>query len=222
MNKDQLQFLVSGILFGFLVGFLIAYAVYEPRVVQEAAPVPAAGNMGMSGSGEGPSAPPAAPAGGGPGDAAQGSEQTMNRVFEELKALKSSLDKNPKDTVALLRLANLYHDVGKYKEAVDYYKRALEVTPTDADARTDMGSCLREMGMADEAIAQFRTSLSYSPKHWPSWFNLAIVFLFDKKDLPAATAAIAKVEELNPTLKELPLLKDALHKMKSGAPAGSS
>ena len=54
MNKDQIQFLVSGILFGFLVGFLIAYAVYEPRVVQQAAPVPAAGNMGMSGAGAAP------------------------------------------------------------------------------------------------------------------------------------------------------------------------
>ena len=47
MNKDQIRFLVSGILFGFLVGYIIAYAVHEPRVVQEAAPVPAAGNMGM-------------------------------------------------------------------------------------------------------------------------------------------------------------------------------
>ena len=47
MNRDQLRFLASGILFGFLVGYMIAYAVYEPRVKLLAAPVPAAGNLGM-------------------------------------------------------------------------------------------------------------------------------------------------------------------------------
>ncbi len=48
MNREQVRFLVSGILFGFLVGYIIAYAVHEPRVKQRAAPVPAAGNLGMS------------------------------------------------------------------------------------------------------------------------------------------------------------------------------
>ena len=219
MNKDQIQFLVSGILFGFLIGFLIAYAVYEPRVVQQAAPVPAAGNMGMSGAGAAPVEADAAAPGAPPSGAAGGpaAEQTMARVFEEVTALKQAIQKNPKDTQAMLRLANMYHDVGKYKEAVEYYKRALEVQPADVDARTDMGSCLRELGMADEAIAQFQKSLSYNSRHWPTWFNLSIVYLFDKRDLPAATAAIARVEELNPTLKELPLLKDALKKASEGS-----
>src|SRR5258706_16405649 len=87
MNKDQLQFLVSGILFGFLIGYIIAYAVHEPQVVQHAAPVPAAGNMGM-----GQSVP--SPAGGGAGgdsgpgtDGGAGGEQMMARVFEGINAL---------------------------------------------------------------------------------------------------------------------------------------
>ncbi len=217
MNKDQLQFLVSGILFGFLLGFLIAYAVYEPRVVQTAAPVPAAGNLGMSG-GVGGSSP--APPSGGPG-AAQG-DQRMAQVFEEITALKAAIDKDPKDTRALIRLANMYHDSGKYEQAVDYYKRALEGEPSDVDARTDMGICLREMGMSDEAMAQFRTSLSYSPRHWQTWLNLGIVALFDKQDIAAASEAFAKVEEYNPTFKDLPLLKEALKKAGTAAPRKSS
>ena len=77
MNKDQIRFLLSGILFGFLVGYVVAYAVYEPRVVQHAAPVPAAGNMGMSGG-----APPPAAPGAGPGG-----DQMMARLFEEIAFL---------------------------------------------------------------------------------------------------------------------------------------
>jgi lipopolysaccharide biosynthesis regulator YciM len=209
MNKDQLQFLVSGILFGFLVGYIIAYAVHEPQVVQHAAPVPAAGNMGM-----GQSVPPAG--GGGPADDSGGggmgggNEQMMARVFEEITALREAIEKDPGDVKAIMRLANMYHDSRKFEQAVDHYKKALEITPKDVDARTDMGICLYEMGMADEAIAQFRTSLQYEPKHWQSWLNLGIVSLSGKNDVKTATEAFARVEEINPGFKDLPMLKDAL------------
>ena len=204
MNKDQIQFLVSGILFGFLLGYLIAYAVHEPKTVAQAAPVPAAGNMGMGQSV--PAAPDPAAAGGG------GNEQMMASVFKEIGALKDAIEKNPRDAASLIRLANMYHDARKYEEAVQYYKRGLEVTPKDVDARTDMGICLYEMGMADDAIAQFRTSLTYDPKHWQTWLNLGIVALSSKNDVQTATDAFSKVEEINPGFKDLPMLKDALKK----------
>ena len=215
MNKDQVQFLLSGILFGFLVGYIIAYAVHEPRVVQQAAPVPAAGNMGMGQSVPQPAGDAAgAPAGG-------GNEQTMARVFEEITALKAAIEKDPKDVRALLRLANMYHDARKFDQAVDYYKKALALSPKDVDARTDMGICLYEMGMPDDAIAQFRTSLQYGPDHWQTWLNLGIVSLSGKNDLKTATEAFAKVEELNPGFKDLPVLKDALKKASAAHPSGS-
>jgi tetratricopeptide (TPR) repeat protein len=208
MNKDQVRFLVSGVLFGFLLGYIIAYGLHEPRVTQAPAPVPAAGNLGMSSGAPpfmgGDPRPVAAPAG--------GSEEMMTRVFEEIGALKSAIEKSPKDARALIRLANLYHDAQKYDEAVGYYGRALEVHPDNVNARTDMGICLREMGKSDEAIAQFRTSLSYDPRHWETWLNLGVVSLFDKNDVPTAREAFGKVEALNPAYKDLPLLKEAIEK----------
>ncbi len=223
MNKDQLRFLLSGILFGFLVGYVIAYAVHEPKVVQQAAPVPAAGNMGMgqgavaAGGAPGGDAPAGAPPGG-----PAGGEQMMGQVFQEISALKAALEKNPKDAQALLRLANMYHDARKYEEAVLYYKRALEVAPRDVDARTDMGICLYEMGMPDDALAQFRTTLSYDADHWQTWLNLGIVALSAKNDVKTATEAFARVEKLNPGFKDLPMLKDALKKAASAAPRPGS
>lgn len=211
MNKDQLQFLVSGILFGFLVGYIIAYAVHEPQVVQHAAPVPAAGNMGMGQSVPSADGGAAARDSGG-GGTEGGNDQMMARVFEEITALKAAIEKDPKDVQAILRLANMYHDARKFDQAVDLYRKALEITPRDVDARTDMGICLYEMGRADEAIAQFRTSLQYGPKHWQTWLNLGIVSLSGKNDVETATEAFAKVEEINPGFKDLPMLKDALKK----------
>jgi len=215
MNRDHARFLVSGILFGFLVGYVIAYALYEPRVKQVADPVPEAGNLGMSGA-----APPAAPAAGAP-PASAGAEgpptQVMEEVFRQLTALKAALEKNPRDEATLVRLANFYQDAGKFDQAVALYRRALEVRPENVDARTDMGICLREMGRPDEAIAEFRKSIASDPRHWQSWLNLGIVSLFDKHDAAAAEAAFGKVEEINPAYPELPSLKEALRRARGPA-----
>jgi len=214
MNRDQVRFLVSGILFGFLVGYIIAYAVHEPRVKLTAAPVPAAGNLGMT---------PGVASGGGPGGPARGSpggDAMMERVFEEIAGLKQAIDRDPDDTRSVVRLANLYHDSGKWAEAIDLYARALEREPKDVNARTDMGICLRELGRIDEAIQQFRASLSHEPGHWQTWLNLGIVSLFDKNDAETAAAAFARLEEFNPAFPDLPLLKEAVRKAREAAPRG--
>lgn len=206
MNRDQVRFLISGILFGFLLGYIVAYGLYEPRVKHEADPVPAAGNLGMS-------APPpnGAPAGApaGPGG---GGQAMMERVFQEVSALKAAIEKNPKDADALLRLANLYQDAGKYDDAVGYYRQVVALSPDDVNARTDMGICLRESGHVDEALAEFRKSLEVDPKHWQTWLNLGVVSLFDRNDPGTAATAFARVEELNPGYPDLPALKEALRK----------
>jgi hypothetical protein len=217
MNKDHVRFLVSGILFGFLVGYVVAYGLYEPRVKQIADPVPAAGNFGMSG-GMPAGAPAGMPAGMPPagaaamGGGAPGSEQMMETVFAQIAALKDAIQKNPKDADALVKLANFYQDAGKFDQAVEFYRKGLEVRPDDVDARTDMGICLREMGRTEEAIAEFKRSVAINPKHWQSWLNLGVVSLFDRHDAATAASAFGKVEELNPSYPDLPALKEEVRK----------
>jgi len=208
MNRDHVRFLVSGILFGFLVGYIVAYGLHEPRVKGEADPVPAAGNMGMS-------APPAGgmPAGAPSGPGGGGEQQVMmERVFQEISALKAAVQQNPKDANALLRLANLFQDAGKYEEGIQYYHQVLTLRPNDVNPRTDMGICLRETGKVDEALAEFRKSLEIDPKHWQTWLNLGVVSLFDKHDTETAASAFGRLEELNPGFRDLPALKEAVRK----------
>ena len=213
MNRDQLRFLASGILFGFLVGYIIAYAIHEPRVKQTAAPVPAAGNLGM-GSVVGAAPPRSGPA------VQQGASGHGKAMMEEIAALKAALQQDPADFPALVRLANLNHDSGKFAEAVEMYARALEIRPDDVNVRTDMAICLREVGRIDEALAEFRNSLTYDPEHWQTWLNLGIVSLFDRQDVKTAGEAFAQVEKLNPGFKDLPRLKEAI-RQQGEAPPGS-
>jgi TPR repeat protein len=214
MDKDQLRFLASGLFFGFLLGYIVAFGVHNEGVVQRAAPVPEAGNLGMSPGASAAAAPSGAP----------GGDELMRRMHEEMIALKDAVEKEPKNRPALVRLANIYHDAGvaggrpeHFKQAIEYYERALEIEPADANARTDMAICMRRMGRADDAIAQFRKSISYHPQHWQSWLNLGIVSLFDKNDFKTAAEAFEKLEELNPSYEDLSLLKEAVEKARGSA-----
>jgi thioredoxin-like negative regulator of GroEL len=208
MDRDQLRFLASGILFGFLVGYIIAYAIHEPRVKQTAAPVPAAGNLGM-GSVVGSPPPQSGPMGQ-QGAGGQGGPM-MDRMMEEIAALRAALEQDPANLPALVRLANLNHDSGKFAEAVGLYSRALEIRPDDVNVRTDMAICLRELGKVDESLAEFRTSLTHDPEHW---------HLFDRQDVETAGEAFAQVEKYNPGYKDLPRLKEAVRQA-GQAPPGS-
>ena len=141
----------------------------------------------------------------------------MARIFEEIAALKEALEKDPQNTQALIRLGNLFHDSGKYDQAVGLYERALQKTPHDVNVRTDMAICLREVGKIDEAIAHFRESLSHDPEHWQTWLNLGIVSLYDKNDFVTAAEAFTQLERFNPAFKDLPLLKEAVRKAESNS-----
>ena len=218
MTREQWRFLVSGILFGFLVGYVVAWGVAVPRVKHEAAPVPEAGNLGMTGAVIGPGAGDGGGAGAGsPGPDGGARDDIMARVVQEIAALKDALDKNPRDVRALVRLGNFYQDAAKYDQAIDYYRRALAEDATLVDARTDLGICLRESGKPDDAIAEFRRSLDIDPRHWQTWLNLGIVSLYDKHDLETAAAAFGKVEELHPDYPGLAGLKEELRKHRNPA-----
>lgn len=225
MNREQGRFLVSGILFGFLVGYVVAWGITVPHVKSEAAPVPEAGNLGMTGavigpgpgSGAGAGVPGAAGESAGEGGGADGSGAVMAKVVQEITALKQALEKNPRDVRALVRLGNFYQDAGKFDQAVDYYGRALAEDPKQVDARTDRGICLRELGKPDEAIAEFKRSLEIDPRHWQTWLNLGIVSLFDKNDPETAASAFGKVEELHPDYPGLAELKEEVRRARKPA-----
>lgn len=214
MHKDHARFLVSGILFGFLVGYVVAYGIYEPRMKEVAGAPPEAGNLGMTGAAIGPAGggtPEGAPGGGPAGDA------TMAMVLQQIGELKERLQKDPKDVDALTHLGNFFQDAGKYEEAIEYYRQALAIRPQEVNVRTDMGICLRELGRPDEAIAEFRRSVEDQPDHWQTWLNLAIVSLYDKKDAATAASALGRVEALNPGHPGLPALREAIRQARGTA-----
>jgi tetratricopeptide (TPR) repeat protein len=92
-----------------------------------------------------------------------------------LTDLRGRLAQNPRDLSALVGLAQLYFDAGKFDQAIGYYKRALAIDPANPDTRTDYATCLHATGRDIEALGQLTTVLDAQPNFSPALFNEGVV-----------------------------------------------
>ncbi len=196
MRKDQLSFLLGGLVFGILLGYGLFHAI-ENRPRPEAAPAPAAAEAEVPGP-QGPmAATQSGPAAGAP-------------MMEEVNALKRALQADPKNFQAAARLGNLYYDIGQWTQAAMFYEKAVEIEPQNADVLTDLGVCYQQLQDYEKATDRFRRASRANPQHWQSLYNLAVVSGLAMGRFDEADDALRRLEQLNPQAPHLDELKKSL------------
>ena len=209
MKKEQFFFLVGGFAFGVLVGFGL-FRVYQDRP-----------RLDEAGSAEQMMQAPAGPRAPGQGSAPQGGGAAP--MVGEINELKRRLEADPKDVQAATALGGMYYQVGMWDQAQQFYDIALSLDRDDPDVLTDSGNVHRELGRHDLALDSFRRAHELDPTHWQSLFNTVVVAAFDLKQLELADAAMAKLDQFDPTPAQLPALKQALADFRAEmATAGST
>ncbi|HEX6200198.1 MAG TPA: tetratricopeptide repeat protein [Thermoanaerobaculia bacterium] len=182
MTRDNVLFIVIGILIGFISGYLMheVMAARQPaRLVH----------------GDAGAAPPGGPAPA-PGPQPQGADRAA--LTQEIRSLEQFVAENPDDAEAALRLANLSFEVGDWTRCAAMYERRLELLPGDPDVLSDLGVCYRELGQADRALAAFDRAQEIAPGHWQSRFNEVVVLAFDQRDFEAAERVLDELRNLQP------------------------
>ncbi len=96
-------------------------------------------------------------------------------VMKLLASLKDRLAQDPNDLQALVGLATLYFDSGKFEQAVPYYRRALAIDPDNQDTRTDYATALHATGHDLESLAELQRVLAKKPNFPPALFNEGVV-----------------------------------------------
>lgn len=193
MTRDNIVFATCGLLLGLIIGsFLIGPRLAKTKLAGASEPV-------LSGA---PAPPPAS----------SPNENQMAQVRAQLDALKQQIAANPNDFDSLVQLGNMYSDVAKFPQAIDYYERALKVRE-DTNVRTDLGICLKESGRLDEALAQFARVANDNPQSWQALYNLIIID-GQMKRFDDARTNLAKLKQLHPNDPEVAKLEEALAKEK--------
>jgi tetratricopeptide (TPR) repeat protein len=96
-------------------------------------------------------------------------------VMQELAAMRARLKANPKDLAALVTLAGMYYDAGKFDQAVGYDQRALALDPGNPDVRTDYATALHQTGHDLEALAQLDIILKARPAFVQALYNRGVI-----------------------------------------------
>ena len=196
MKSDAIAFGIAGVLFGLIAGWIIGAQQASGRSSSSAAAPQTAATA--------PAAPPARAA-----------------VLDEAQvtALKSVVEREPKNAVPRAQLANLYFDADRYDEAIKWYAAALAIAPNDVNVITDLGVCYYYTNQPDKALEQFNRSLQLDPKHTKTLLNVGIVKAFGKQDLQGASEAWQQVLKIAPDSPEAQAAKRALDSLQSAHPA---
>ena len=92
-----------------------------------------------------------------------------------LTELRGRIARNPSDLSALVSLAQLYFDAGKFAQALPYYRRALALDPGNPDTRTDYATVLHATGQDLDALDQLSVVLKERPDFPAALFNRGVV-----------------------------------------------
>lgn len=192
MKLDAVVYTVAGMAFGVILGWVIG-----AQQLGRTAQAPAAPQQISQ------SAPPA-------GQPAAGGRAAPALDQARVDQLTSAINTDPKNTTAIVQLANVYFDAERFTDAISWYEKAVALDPKDADVSTDLGVSYYYTNRTDEALKRFEESLKINPNHTKTLLNKGIVLAFGKEDLKGAAAQWQKVVELAPGTPEGEAAKRAL------------
>ncbi len=131
--------------------------------------------------------------------ATQQDAQLSPQQKARLEALRERLARDPGNLQAVLELANMYYDLGRFSEAVPLYQQYLRADPGQAEVRIDYAYALFASGQQEAGIAELRRVLERFPDHPIALFNLGVL-LAQQGKLEQARQSFEELIRLHPSL----------------------
>jgi tetratricopeptide (TPR) repeat protein len=196
MSRENILFAIIGILLGFIVGFMFASSLSQKAALQPAA----AGTQGLPAD-----HPPVA------GQNAGNPQAMQAQVQASLEKARSE----PQNFEAQIQAADLYYQIQRYDQAIEYLLKANQLKPTDYRTVVLLGMVNLDAGHYDTAEKWYRAAMKIKADDVMVLAGLAATTL-QKGDAKAAEDAIAQLEKVDPNSEDLPQFRDKLASLKAG------
>ena len=121
----------------------------------------------------------------------------------------------PKNFEAQLKAAELYYQIQRYDQSIEYLLKANQLKPTDYQTVVNLGMVNLDAGHFETAEKWYRSAMKMKPDDVMVLAGMAETML-QKKDAKEAETAIAQLEKVDPTSQDLPRFKSMLEGLKSG------
>jgi len=199
MSRENILFAIIGLLLGFIVGFMFASSMSQ----KAAMPAVAGSAQGL------PADHP--PVSGG----AQGAVPNPQAMQQQVQASIEKARNEPQNFEAQIAAADLYYQIQRYDQALEYLLKANQLKPTDYRTVVLLGMVNLDAAHYDQAEKWYRAALKMKSDDVMVLAGLAATTL-QKGDAKAAADAIAQLEKVDPNSEDLPQFRDKLASLKAG------
>ena len=197
MSRENILFAIIGLLLGFIVGFMFASSMSQ----KAAMPAVAGSAQGL------PADHP--PVGG------QGAAANPQAMQQQVQASLEKARNEPENFEAQIQAADLYYQIQRYDQALEYLLKANQLKPTDYRTVVLLGMVNLDAAHYDQAEKWYRAALKMKSDDVMVLSGLAATTL-QKGDAKAAEVAIAQLEKVDPSSEDLPQFRDKLASLKAG------
>jgi tetratricopeptide (TPR) repeat protein len=195
MSRENLLFAIIGILLGFIVGFMFASSMSQKAATQQTAA-------------SGPTMPADHPPISG-----QGSPDPQAMRAQVAASIEKARNE-PKNFEAQVEAAELYYQIRRYDQAIEFLLKANQIKPTDYRTVVILGLVNLDAGHFDTAEKWYRAAIKMKSDDVMVLAGLSEATL-GKGDAKAAEVAIAQLEKVDPDSEDLPRFRDKLATLKS-------
>jgi tetratricopeptide (TPR) repeat protein len=198
MTRDNFLFVVIGLLLGFIIGFLFASNMKQ----REALPAAVSRTQGL---------PPDHPA---IGDSS-GNPGTPGQMQASVQAALEDARTKPDDIDAQLKAAEMYYQIQRYDQSIEYLLKANQIQPDSYDVIANLGMVNMDAGHLEAAERWYKAALVKKPDDTRVLDGLCNVLLGESK-AKEAEDTINKLAKADPTNSDLQQFRDRLASVKSG------
>jgi tetratricopeptide (TPR) repeat protein len=195
MNRENLLFAIIGVLLGFIVGFMFASSMSQKGAQTQTAS--ASQNLPSDHPPVGGSQAPMDPA----------------AMREQVTAQIEKARNEPNNFEAQIKAAELYYQIQRYDQAIEFLLKANQLKPTDYETVVVLGLVNLDAGHYDQAEKWYRAALKMKSDDVRVLAGVAAATL-GKGDAKAAEDAIAQLEKFDPSSQDLPEFKQRLASLK--------
>jgi len=196
MSRENLLFAIIGILLGFIVGFMFASSMSQKQASQQMA-----ASQGL-------------PADHPPVGGAQAASDPQGMRAEVAGQLEKARNE-PNNFDAQIKAAQLYYQIQRYDQAIEFLLKANTLKPTDYQTVVALAVTNLDAGHYETAEKWYHAAMKIKPDDVMVLAGLADTTL-KKGDAKAAEQAIAQLEKADPSAVDLPGFRDRLTSLKAG------
>jgi tetratricopeptide (TPR) repeat protein len=196
MTRENLLFAIIGILLGFIAGFMIANAMNQRMATPSAARTQ---NLPPDHPAIGDSSAPAVP----------------GQMQADVQAALSKARGEPNNVDAQLKAAELYYQIQRYDQAIEYLIKANQLQPDNYETIANLGMVNMDAGHYEVAERWWKAALVKKPDDARVLDGLCFTQL-QKGDAKAAEETMNKLAKADPNNQDLAQFRDKLAELKSG------